>query len=242
MKSKYHKIVQGVRKYFKDNKFQKAVIGLSGGIDSSLSAKLVADAIGEENLHGLILPDKGVTAKTSIGHAKLMAESIGIKYSIYPINKFLKPFKRLPWRENHIAVINTKSRIRANILFNYANTHNALVIGTSNRSELLLGYFTKYGDGAIDLEVIGSLWKTEVFEMARFLGLPDEIINKEPTAELFHGHTDEKELGAKYETIDKILKKLIKRKKPKTALENKIVNRIKANEHKRKAIPIIKSN
>ncbi|MBW2980360.1 NAD+ synthase [Candidatus Woesearchaeota archaeon] len=240
MKKAYANITEGIRRYFKENNFKRAVIGLSGGIDSSLSAKLVADAIGKENLYGILMPDKGVTSKTSVEHAKLVAESLGIKYSIHPINSFLKPFKKLSWKENHIAIINTKSRIRANILFNYANTHDALVIGTSNKSELLLGYFTKYGDGAIDIEVIGSLWKSEVFEMAKSLGLPDEIINKEPTAELFHGHTDEKELGAKYESIDKILKKLIKGKKPSTKLEKNIARRMKANEHKRKAIPVIK--
>lgn len=240
MKKTYANIVKGIRKYFKENNFKKAVIGLSGGIDSSLSAKLVADAIGKKSLYGLILPDKGVTAKTSIEHAKAAAKAAGIKYSIHPINVFLSPFRKLSWKENHIAVINTKSRIRANILFNYANTHDALVIGTSNKSELLLGYFTKYGDGAIDIEVIGSLWKTEVFEMARFLGLPREIIEKEPTAELFHGHTDEKELGAKYGTIDRVLKGLTRGKKPKTRLEKQILDRMKANEHKRKAVPIIK--
>ena len=157
MKNKYHKIVQGVRKYFKKYRFPRAVIGLSGGIDSTLCAKLVADAIGEDRVFGIIMPDKGVTAKTSVEHAKQVAEMIGIKYSVHPINSFLKPFKKLSWKENHIAIINTKSRIRANILFNYANTHNALVIGTSNKSELLLGYFTKYGDGAIDVEVVGDL-------------------------------------------------------------------------------------
>lgn len=240
MKKSYTNIVKGIRKYFKDNKLKRAVIGLSGGIDSSLCAKLVADAIGKENLYGLILPDKGITAKTSIEHAKMAAKAAGIDYAVHPINIFLKPFKKLSWKESHIAIINTKSRIRANILFNYANTHDALVIGTSNKSELLLGYFTKYGDGAIDIEVIGSLWKTEVFEVSRFLGLPDEIINKEPTAELFHGHTDEKELGAKYEIIDRILKGIIRGKKPKTRLEKQILNRMKANEHKRKTVPIIK--
>ncbi|MFC1705150.1 NAD(+) synthase, partial [Nanoarchaeota archaeon] len=145
MRNKYHRIVQGIRKYFKEYQFPRAVIGLSGGIDSTLCAKLVVDAIGADRVFGLILPDKGVTAITSVEHAKMAAEVAGIKYAIHPINNFLKPFKKLPWRENHNAIINTKSRIRANILFNYANTHNALVIGTSNKSELLLGYFTKYG-------------------------------------------------------------------------------------------------
>ncbi len=240
MKKEYNNIIKGVRKYFKDNNFKKAVVGLSGGIDSTLCAKLVADAIGKNNVFGILMPDKGVTSRTSIEHGKAAAKAAGIRYTITPINNFINQFKKLPWKESHIAIINTKSRIRANILFNYANTHNALVIGTSNKSEMMLGYFTKYGDGAVDIEVIGSLWKTEVFEISRFLGLPKEIIEKEPTAELFHGHTDEKELGAKYEVIDTILKSLLKGKKPKTKLEKDIARRMKNSRHKREAIPIIK--
>src|SRR3989344_6535523 len=236
MKKEYNNIIKGVKKYFKDNKLKKAVIGLSGGIDSSLCARLVADAIGPENLHGLILPDIDITSLKSVSYAKYMARSIGIKYSIIPINRFIGQFRKLPWKESHIAVINTKSRIRANILFNYANTHNALVIGTSNKSELALGYFTKYGDGAADIEVIGSLYKTQVYELAKFLKLPKEIIEKQPTAELYHGHTDEAELGASYKEIDKILKT----KNFNSKLGKEIRKRIEENEHKRVAIPIIK--
>ena len=241
MKKEYNNIIKGVKKYFKDNKLKKAVIGLSGGIDSSLCARLVADAIGPENLHGLILPDIDITSLKSVSYAKYMARSIGIKYSIIPINRFIGQFRKLPWKESHIAVINTKSRIRANILFNYANTHNALVIGTSNKSELALGYFTKYGDGAADIEVIGSLYKTEVFELSRFLKLPEMIIRREPTAELFHGHTDEKELGAPYSQLDTLLRQIAAGKRPKGVLAGKLIKRIKDNEHKRKAIPIIRA-
>ncbi|MBW2984778.1 NAD(+) synthase [Candidatus Woesearchaeota archaeon] len=240
MKTAYNNIIRGIRKYFKENNFKRAVIGLSGGIDSSLCAKLVADAIGSKNLLGLIMPDKGVTSRDSIDYAKKLANKLKIKHGIVTINSFLKPFKKMPWKENQIAVINTKARIRANILFNYANTHDAIVVGTTNKSEWLLGYFTKYGDSCADIEVIGDLWKTEVLELARFLKIPKEIIGREPTAELFHGHTDEKELGAKYEVIDEILKQIAAGKKPEGKLAKKIMERVKVNEHKRKAVPIIK--
>ena len=239
MENRYSNIVKEIRAYFKENRFKKAVIGLSGGIDSSLAAKLVADAIGNNNLAGLIMPDKGVTSLTSVQHAMKIANMLKIRYELVGINSYLKPYKKLPWRENKTAIINTKSRARANILYNYANTHNALVVGTSNKSELMLGYFTKYGDGAVDIEVLGDLWKTEVFEMARLLRLPEEIIAKEPSAELFHGHTDEKELGAKYDTIDKILKKIKSGRRPKTALGKRILRRVKDNEHKRNPIKVI---
>ena len=160
MKKAYNNMVRGIRKYFKENKFKRAVIGLSGGIDSSLCAKLVADAIGKENLYGILMPDKGITSKMSIDHAKKLADMLKINYAIVTINSFLKSFKKMPWKENHIAIINTKARIRANILFNYANTHDAIVIGTTNKSEFLLGYFTKYGDSCADIVVIGDLCKT----------------------------------------------------------------------------------
>ncbi|MBS3097742.1 NAD+ synthase [Candidatus Woesearchaeota archaeon] len=241
MQKTYSNLIKGIRQYFEKNNLKKAVIGLSGGIDSSLSAFLVAKAIGPKNLLGLIMPEIGVSSKESTEYAKKLAELIGISYSIIPINSFLAPYKKsLKWKENKIAIINTKARTRANILYNYANTHNAIVIGTSNKSEMMLGYFTKYGDGACDLEVIGSLYKTEVYKLAKHLKLPKEIIERAPTAELFHGHTDEKELGAPYSEIDKILKQVEKGKKPKGKLAGEILKRIKENEHKTKAIPIIK--
>jgi len=236
MQKVYNRIVKGIKAYFNKNNFNKSVIGLSGGIDSSLSAYLAAKAIGNNNLFGILMPEIGVTQRSSIDHAIKIANIIKIKYTIQPINEFLKPFNKLRWQQNKIAVINTKARIRANILYNYANSNNALVIGTSNKSEILLGYFTKYGDGAVDIEVIGDLYKTQVYELAKFLKLPREIIEKQPTAELYHGHTDEEELGGTYEEIDKILKT----KKFNSKLGISIKKRMQENEHKRVVAPIIR--
>lgn len=236
MKKIYNKLIKGVQVYFKKSSYKKAVIGLSGGIDSSLSAYLVAKAIGNNNLFGILMPEIGLTQRSSIDHAIKIANLIKIKYTIQPINEFLKPFAKLRWQQNKIAAINTKARIRANILYNYANANNALVIGTSNKSEILLGYFTKYGDGAVDIEVIGDLFKTQVYELAKFLKLPKEIIEKQPSAELYHGHTDEAELGASYAEIDKILKT----KNFSSKLGKEIRKRVIENEHKRVPVPIIR--
>lgn len=236
MQKVYNKIIKGIKAYFKKNNFNNAVIGLSGGIDSSLSACLAAKAIGNNNVFGILMPEIGVTQRSSIDHAVKLANIIKIKYTIQPISEFLRPFNKIRWQQNKIAVINTKSRIRANILYNYANTHTALVIGTSNKSEILLGYFTKHGDGAADIEVIGSLYKTHVYELAKFLKLPKEIIERQPTAELFHGHTDEEELGGSYEEIDKILKT----KNFSSKLGKSIRKRMQKNEHKRVSVPIIR--
>lgn len=241
MEKIYRNLTKGARQYFKHANMSKAVIGLSGGIDSALALRLVADAIGSNNIFALIMPEKGLTKKANVDDAVRLCRILCVDYTIIPINSFLSCFKELQWKANRIAGINTKSRIRANILFNYANAHDALVIGTSNKSELALGYFTKYGDGAADIEVIGDLYKTEVFELAKYLRLPSEIIAKVPSAELFHGHTDEKELGASYERIDSILKELAKGKKPKGRTAASIMKRIRENEHKTKAIPRVRA-
>jgi len=233
-------LVAGIKNYFKKHNCKKAVIGLSGGIDSALSAKLVVDAIGKENVHGLIMPLKGLSSEENIQDAVEFCTLNGINYSLIFINEFIKKFEKLDWKQNKIAKMNTSSRIRAVLLYNYANTHYALVIGTSNKTEILLGYFTKYGDGAVDIEVIGDLFKTEEKELAKFMKIPNNIINKVPTAELYHGQTDEKELGVTYEELDKILKlyvdgnsmlNIIEKGFEKEKVEN-IFQRIEANKHK----------
>ncbi|MDP7244107.1 MAG: NAD+ synthase [Flavobacteriales bacterium] len=240
IKQVYDVLVAGIRDYFDKHKCKKAVIGLSGGIDSSVSAKLVADAIGKENVRALIMPLKGLSSEENIQDAVEFCTLNGIDYSLVYVNDFIKAFEKLEWEQNKIAEMNTASRIRAVILYNYANTHNSLVIGTSNKTEILLGYFTKYGDGAVDIEVIGDLLKTEEKELAKFLGIPEKIINKTPTAELYHGQTDEKELGASYDVIDKILKlyvdgnsmlNIIEKGFEKEKVEN-IFSRIEKNKHK----------
>ena len=239
VKGAYSKIINGIREYFQKNNIKKAVIGLSGGIDSSLSAKLVADAIGKKNVHGIIMPVKGLSSDENIKDAVDLCKLIGISHSIIYINDFIKDFEKLEW-QSKTAKMNTASRIRAVILYHYANTHNALVIGTSNKTEIMLGYFTKYGDGAVDIEVIGSLFKTEELELARYLKIPEKIIEKTPTAELYHGQTDEDELGASYKEIDDVLMKIEKNQPlPENELANKILKRIKDNEHKRNTPPVI---
>jgi NAD+ synthase len=151
----------------------------------------------------------------------------------------------LPWKQNDIAFINNKARIRATILYNFANTFHTLVLGTSNKSELLLGYGTKYGDLASDVMVIGDLFKTEIYELAEHLGLPNELINKEPSAELFEGQTDEKELGGSYKEIDTILmqheqgEETLIDKGMNAILVRSIFQRMRANKHKLQAPPII---
>lgn len=248
MRQVYNQLVLGIKGYFKKNNFERAVIGVSGGIDSALSAKLVADAIGKKNVHALIMPVKGLSSEENIRDAVEFCALNGMGYSLIFINEFIKEFEKVEWEQNKAAKMNTLSRIRAVLLYNYANSNNAIVIGTSNKTEILLGYFTKYGDGAVDIEVIGDLFKTEVRELAKFLKIPGNIISKAPTAELYPGQTDEKELGVLYDDLDKILKLYIDGKNVKKiiykGLDRKIVEnvieRVKKNEHKRNMPFVVK--
>ena len=207
MHNKYTKIIAGIQRYFKEAKYENAVIGVSGGIDSALCLKLVVDSLGPDKVTSLIMPEKGISSDENSMHAKGICQFLKVNFHVISINHFLTDFLSLPWKPNDLSQINTKARIRMCILYNFANTRNALVIGTSNKSELAIGYGTKYGDLAGDIEVIGDLYKEDVYKLAEHVGLPQEFIDKAPSAELYSGQTDEEEIGLSYKEIDNILKK-----------------------------------
>ncbi len=210
MHNTYTKIIAGTHKYFKQAGIEKAVIGVSGGIDSAISLKLTVDALGAENVVSLLMPEKGVSSEENTAHAKSLCDFLKVEHYTISINKFLTDYLTLPWKPSDLAQINIKARIRMTILYNFANTRNALVIGTSNKTELAIGYGTKYGDLAADIDVIGDLYKEDVYKLAEHLGLPSELIEKVPSAELYVGQTDEGELGITYKEIDIILKQIEK--------------------------------
>lgn len=201
----YTKILAEIHKYFKTYGFEKAVIGVSGGIDSAVALKLAVDALGPENVTALLMPEKGVSLEENYLHAKTLCQFLKVEFFTIPLNKFLTDFLSLPWKPSDLAQINVKARVRMSITYNFANTKNSLVVGTSNKTELLLGYGTKYGDLAADIEVIGDMLKTDVYKLAEHLGLPDEFLHKAPSAELYPGQTDEEELGMTYKEMDMIL-------------------------------------
>lgn len=208
MHNTYTKIIASIQRYFKEAQIENAVIGVSGGVDSALCLKLVVDALGAEHVTGITMPEKGVSSDENLLHARTLCQFLNVNYYNVPINKYLTDFLALPWKPSDLAQINTKARVRMVILYNFANSRNALVIGTSNKSELALGYGTKYGDLAADLEIIGDLFKDEVYKLAEHVGLPNEFIEKAPSAELYNGQTDETELGMTYREIDIVLRKM----------------------------------
>lgn len=206
----YTKLISQISKFFTDTGFKKVVLGVSGGIDSALVLKLLVDALKPENVTGLIMPEYGVTQDENTSHARVLCDFLGVENYTIPINRYLQDLTLLPWKPSNLAQMNTKARIRTVILYNYANTNHSLVVGTSNKSELLLGYGTKFGDLACDLMPIGDLYKTDVYALAEHLSLPQEIIEKAPTAELFKGQTDETDLGLSYAEIDRLLREFEK--------------------------------
>jgi NAD+ synthase len=203
----YTKILAGIHKYFKQAQVEKAVIGVSGGVDSALTLKLLVDSLGEDKVTAVLMPEKGVSREENLQHAKTLCQFLKVESFVVPINKNLMDFLALPWKPSNLAQMNTKARVRMIMLYSFANTRNALVVGTSNKTELLLGYGTKHGDLGVDLQVLGDLFKTQIYELAEHVGLPNEFLEKPPSAELFMGQTDEEELGMTYKEIDTVLLK-----------------------------------
>ena len=242
----YEQLVSGLQEYLKKHNFTRAVIGVSGGIDSALTLKIAVDALGPKNVTGLLMPEKGVSSEENVFHARTLCDFFGAKYHIIPINRFIMEFGMLPWKSEGVALMNLKARTRMTILYHYANTNNALVLGTSNKSEILLGYGTKFGDFAADIEVIGELYKEDVYALSGYIGMPDELMIKPPTAELTPGQSDENELGASYNELDPILKQhelgfeRLLEKGINPALVNRIFRRIEENKHKTSPTPILK--
>ncbi len=242
------KLVNRIKNFFKSANKQKAVIGLSGGIDSALVCSLLVEAIGKQNVTALILPFNGVSSKENIQDAQNFAKKLGVKTILQEINSFSEPFSSLPWKQTNLSKTNTLPRLRAIILYNYANSNDCLVVGTGNKTELMLGYFTKYGDGAADFFPIGTLWKTKVYELAKERKLPIEFLEKTPTAELWVGQTDEKELGLTYKEMDEMLVKLVDKGKKVSELvkmgysKDKLIHLnklVSGSRHKRLTPPIL---
>ena len=179
------------------------VIGLSGGIDSAVVAALCAKALGKKKVLALIMPER---KDSHYRDAVALAKQLGIDYKVIDIKPIVREFDKKCRPTDKTARANIRARTRMTLLYYYSNLLNRRVAGTGNRSEKEIGYFTKWGDGAADFFPIAHIYKTDLPAMARKLDIPEKIVRKKPSAGLWRGQTDEKELGLSYATIDAALK------------------------------------
>lgn len=236
------KIVQFIRGYFREAGRKTAVVGVSGGLDSAVVLALCAKALGRQNVIAAFLPSKNTPAQ-DMKDARQLAKKFGTRTVSFNIEPVLRACGKLGG--GRLARANFSARMRMAVLYSIAGRKSGLVVGTGDRSELMLGYFTKHGDGGADLFPIAGLYKTEVRGLARHLGLPAGIAGKPSSPNLWKGHTAEGEMGFSYETADGILKG-IEKSVPKKALERKfgkkavfsVLKRIKENAHKRLPAPV----
>ncbi|AQW85863.1 NAD synthetase, NH3-dependent [Campylobacter pinnipediorum subsp. caledonicus] len=197
-------LVKFLSKYLEKSTCKGFVVGISGGIDSAVVAKLCKIS-NPENVNAFLLPTYFSNDENLKDGIKLCSD-LNIKYKIINIQNILNNFEEtLSGKLDKYSMGNLSARIRMSILYHHSALLNSLVVGTSNKSELMLGYGTIYGDLACALNPIGELYKTEIFEFARFLEIDEKIINKAPSADLWHGQSDESDLGYSYKILDEVL-------------------------------------
>jgi NAD+ synthase len=188
--------------------FRKGVFGLSGGIDSTLSAYLAARALGPENVCGIRMP-YSTSSEETMDHGSLVARELGIRMMTVPIAEPIDAYFRQFPDASRLRRANKMARERMTVLYDQSAAQDALVIGTSNKTELLIGYGTIHGDMASALNPIGDLYKTQVRTLSSAMGVPEVIIRKNPTADLWVGQTDEAELGFTYAEVDRLLMRMV---------------------------------
>lgn len=221
--------------------FKKVIIGLSGGVDSAVATYLSVEALGKENVLAVMLPYKS-SSPQSLTDALQVTKILGIRHLKIDISPMVDSFKNLDTQMDQVRLGNIMARIRMIALYDLSAKEQALVIGTSNKTEMLLGYGTIYGDTACAINPLGDLYKTQVWDLAKEIGIPENIVSKKPTADLWSGQTDEGELGFLYKDVDKLLLEMIDNALTNDELvklgfdKNFVVNvrtRIRSNEFKR---------
>ena len=246
LKEVHNELVEFLRENLKKAGFSKAVLGLSGGIDSALVAYLLRDALGKENVLAIMMPYKS-SNPDSLNHAKLVVEDLGINSKTIEITDMIDAYFKNEKEATSLRMGNKMARERMSILFDYSSKENALVVGTSNKTEIYLGYSTQFGDSACALNPIGDLYKTNIWDLSRYLKIPNELIEKKPSADLWEGQTDEQEMGLTYKEADQVLYRMLEENKKveevlaegfnKDLVDN-IVRRMNRSEYKRR-MPLI---
>jgi len=233
-----NKIVSWIKQQVKESGAKGIVLGLSGGIDSAIVAALAKKAVGADNLLVLFMPCN--SNSQDLKDAKLVAHQLGLKSKLVDLSAVYNNFLKILPGAISLARGNLKPRLRMSTLYYFANKLNYLVCGTGNKSELLVGYFTKYGDGGVDILPIADLFKRQVRQLAGELKIPQGIITKAPTAGLWEGQTDEVEMGITYNELDDILDRFCNHKQQiaDSKKVNKVIKMYKNSEHKRKGAEI----
>ncbi|MHA3964437.1 MAG: NAD+ synthase [Candidatus Thorarchaeota archaeon SMTZ1-45] len=238
-------IVNFIKDYVSQARVRGVILGLSGGIDSSLVATLACEAIGPERVHGIMLPVDAKKDAENIADAVDLAEALQMKHELFELKGAIAAYDSLSL--DGVALGNLAARLRMVAWYARANQENLLVLGTGNKTELMIGYFTKYGDGGTDILPIGDLYKENVWSLSRFMGIPKKIIEKVPSAGLWKGQTDEGEIGISYAELDSILYLCLERDMSEGEIVEWGIDKIKVkkalkmmknSEHKRKPLPI----
>jgi NAD+ synthase len=228
--------------------FSRAVINLSGGLDSSLSCYLAVEALGAENVLALCLPYRS-SSPDSAEHAQLVIDTLGVKSMTIPISDMADALINQFPDMDRIRQGNIMARLRMVVLYDQSQAFRGLAVGTGNKTEILLGYTTLYGDSASALNPLGDLYKTQVRQLAKAVGVPQVILEKPPTADLWLGQTDEGELGFTYAEVDQLLFMLVdQRYRPEDCVEagfdenfvREVMERVRKNQFKRLMPPIAK--
>ena len=228
--------------------FDRAVVGLSGGVDSALTCTLAAEALGPENVLAVRMPYDTSSAE-SLEHADLVIEMTGVQHKTLPITDAADVLLDSVPEDQQVRRGNIMARMRMIVLFDQSAEFGGLVIGTGNKTEILLGYTTQFGDAAAAISPMGDLYKTQVRQLAAEMGVPEVIIQKPPSADLWIGQTDEGELGFTYEEVDRLLYLLVDRRhSPDDCVEagfdrkfvEAVVERIRQSQYKRVMPPIAK--
>jgi NAD+ synthase len=239
------KILEYIRNTIKNAHAKSIVIAVSGGVDSAVALMVTVKALGPRNVIALTLPERDITLKTDVDDVMRLCAVLGVTCEHIEITPILQVMREnIPAYDprDQLAYGNMKARLRMVLTYYYANKRNSMVIGTSNKTELYLGYYTKYGDGGVDVMPLADLYKYQIRALGRHLGVPSSITEKPASARLWAGQNTEKDLGLPYDSLDLIVYAYLKGWTPsKIAAETgvdqpsveKIITRIVANEHKR---------